>query len=795
MLMQQRTPLLRYSVAILSSIAAFLLTRLLWEQIQPTIYPFFLAAVIISSWYGGLKPGLVATVLTTGLSEYFFLTTAFSIGASPANLGRTLYFVLVAVLICVLNVRVRSAQRHAESNALEAERTQALLLQNQERLRESEERLRLLIEGVRDYAIFALDPEGRFVSWNTGAERILGYSEAEIFGRSFSCIFTSEDIASGRPDEALQIAINEGQAQDDRWHVRKDGSLFWANGVITPLYDTVGNLRGFSKILRDNTEVKQAQDALQASEERFRSLIENVQDYAIFMLDPEGRVASWNRGSEAVLGYPESEILGRHFSHFFPPELIAQGLPEQELTMTVTEGRSQQERLHVRKDGTRFWASEVMTALRDETGRLRGFSKVMRDVTERKRAETERAQLLEDEQAARAEAEAANRAKDEFLAIISHELRTPLTAIAGWVGMLRTGMLDEERATLALETIERNANLQAQLIEDLLDISRIIRGELRLACAVVSLAEVITAAAEAVCPKIREKQLQFELLLNSSAGKMENQESAAPDILVWGDADRLQQVVWNLLANAVKFTPEGGRVTVQLERIEQAEPLAQITVADTGIGIRADFLPHVFDRFRQADSTSTRSYTGLGLGLAIARYLVEAHNGTITAASSGEGQGATFTVRLPLLQSNERRAVSAELPQDYQTVDLSGLLILVVDDDPDVRSWLSTLLQSRGAEVIAVHSVAAAIEVLQQTTPNLLISDIALPDEDGHALMRYLKSFEIERKIQIPAIALTAYATEEAEAAAIAAGFARYLMKPVAASDLITAIASQFPQG
>ncbi|WP_088889672.1 PAS domain S-box protein [Leptolyngbya ohadii] len=795
MLMQQRNNLQRYGIAVLTSIAALLLTRLLWWQLQPTLYPFFLAAVIISSWYGGLKSGLVATVLTTGLSEYFFLTTIFSLRASPANLGRTLYYVLVAVLICVLNARVRSAQQRAELNAIEVERNQVLLLQNQKRLRESEERVRLLVEGVRDYAIFALDPEGRFVSWNAGAERILGYPETEILGRSFSCIFTSEDIVSGRPDEALRTAIAEGQAQDNRWHVRKDGSLFWANGVVTPLHDAAGNLRGFSKILRDNTAVKQAQEALRASEERFRSLIENVQDYAIFMLDPEGRVASWNRGSEAVLGYQESEILGQPFSRFFPSELIAQGLPQQELQTAVTEGRVQQERLHIRKDGSRFWASEVMTALRDETGRLRGFSKVMRDVTERKRAEAERTQLLEDEQAARAEAEAANRAKDEFLAIVSHELRTPLTAIAGWVGMLQTGMLDEEKATLALETIERNANLQAQLIEDLLDISRIIRGELRLESAVVNLADVITAAVEAVCPKIREKQLQFELLLNLPAGKVENQESAPPDILVWGDADRLQQVMWNLLSNAVKFTPEEGRVTVQLERVEQVEPVAQITVADTGIGIRADFLPHVFDRFRQADSTSTRSYTGLGLGLAIVRYLVEQHNGTITAASPGEGKGATFIVKIPLLQSNELPAFGSQAAQEDQAVDLAGRSILAVDDDDDMRSWLSTLLQSHGAEVIVVDSVAAAIEVLEQTIPSLVVSDIALPNEDGYALVRHLKALEVQNGIQIPAIALTAYAAQEAQAAAIEAGFAGYFVKPIPADDLITAIASQFLQG
>ncbi|MGG6265541.1 PAS domain S-box protein [Leptolyngbya sp. AN03gr2] len=785
MLIQQRTRLQRYGIAILSPIAALLLTRLLWWQIQPTIYPFFLAAVVVSSWYGGFRPGLVSTILSTVLSESLFLTTSYSLLQSLNYFGRTLYFVLVAVLICWLNARVRSAQRRAELNALGAERNQALVLQNQERLRESEERFRLVIEGVRDYAIFTINEEGCVASWNTGAERILGFQEAEILGQSFLCIYTSEDLENGRPHEALQIAADEGRAEDDRWHVRKDGSLFWANGVLTPLRDEAGNLRGFSKILRDRTTIKQAQDALQASEERFRSLIEHIQDYAIFMLDPEGRVASWNTGSQAVLGYQESEILGQSFARFFPAESIAQGVPEQELRTAIKAGQSQLERYHLRKDGTRFWANEVMTALRDETGQLRGFSKILRDVTERKRAEEERAQLLVNEQAARAEAEAANRAKDEFLAIVSHELRTPLTAIAGWVGMLQSGMLDENRTVIALDTIERNANLQAQLIEDLLDISRIIRGELRLEFAIVNLINVITTAVEVVQPRIDAKQLQFEFLFN---------DQEPNGVLVWGDADRLQQVMWNLLSNAVKFTPEGGRVTVQLERVEQAEPFAQIRVTDTGVGIRAEFLPYVFDRFRQADSTSTRSYAGLGLGLAIARYFVEQHGGTIQAESPGEGQGATFIVRLPLLQSNEQPALSsAELVQNRPAVDLTGLVILVVDDDADVLSWLNTMLQSRSAEVIAVDSVAAAIRVLEQTTPNLLISDIALPDENGYVLMRHVRTIEARNSVRIPAIALTAYATEETQAAAIAAGFAQYLVKPVSANDLISAIASQFP--
>ncbi len=303
----------------------------------------------------------------------------------------------------------------------------------------------------------------------------------------------------------------------------------------------------------------------------------------------------------------------------------------------------------------------------------------------------------------------------------------------------------------------------------------------------MNLVDIITAAVDVVRPRIDAKQLRFELLLDTA---IQSPKSEVLNILVWGDAERLQQVMWNLLSNAVKFTPEGGQVTVQLERREQEASLAQITVADTGIGIRADFLPYVFDLFRQADSTSTRSYKGLGLGLAIARYFVEQHDGIIEAESPGEGQGATFIVQLPLIQNRDLRASSSQLTQDQREVDLTGILILVVDDDADVRSWLNTMLQSRGAEVIAVDSVAAAIHTLEHSTPNLLINDIALADADGYVLIGYIKELETRNGIQIPAIALTAYATEEAQEAAIAAGFARYLAKPVATIALITAIAS-----
>ncbi len=628
MLKVNYSSLRRYGVAVLTVTVALLLKLLLAPLIaQESPFLLFLPAVMVSTWYGGLGPGLLATVIAALISDYFFLGPAYSVlGNRPGQTLELGLFVFEGVLVSLLISALQAAKHRAEVSRLKANR-------HQESLRQSEERFRLLVEDVQDYAIFMLNKDGHFISWNIGAERILGYSEAEIIGKSFSCIYTPEDIQNQRPEYALRTAVNTGRTQDDRWHVRKDGTWFWANGVVTPLRDQAGNLKGFSKILRDYTQRKQAEEALLKSEERLRLLVENVKDYAIFMLDPDGHVASWNIGAERILGYSEAEIIGQPFSRFFPPEAIGHGAPEQELRKAVAEGQSVQERWHVRKDGTWFWATDVTTALRDETGLLRGFSKVMRDITERKRAEEERAQLLLREQAARAEAEAANRTKDEFLSIVSHELRTPLAAILLWTELLRDGNLDEATTAQALEIIERNAKSQSQLIEDLLDISRIITGNLRLSVEMVELVPVIQAAVDTLRLAAEAKGIQLQTVLEPLIGP------------VLGDAQRLQQIVSNLLSNAIKFTPNGGRVEIRLTRTDSE---ARIIVSDTGRGISSEFLPYVFDRFRQANSTTTRSLGGIGLGLAIVRHLVELHGGTVYAESPGEGRGATFTVSLPL---------------------------------------------------------------------------------------------------------------------------------------------------
>ncbi|MUL36836.1 hybrid sensor histidine kinase/response regulator [Gloeocapsopsis dulcis] len=390
-------------------------------------------------------------------------------------------------------------------------------------------------------------------------------------------------------------------------------------------------------------------------------------------------------------------------------------------------------------------------------------------------------ELLVREQEARASAEAANRAKDEFLSILSHELRTPLNAMLGWSQLLRSQKLNEATRSRGLEAIERNARGQANLIEDLLDISRIITGKLRLHVRPIELVPVIEAAIDTVRPAADAKQLQIQSVLDPLAG------------LVSGDSDRLQQIVWNLLANAIKFTPKGGQVQVRLERVNSH---VEIIVSDTGQGISADFLPYIFERFRQADSTHTRSHGGLGLGLAIVRHLVELHGGSVQAQSPGEGQGSTFVVQLPVtavLNTNESErvhsTVSSEVSFDYAPT-LSGLKLLVVDDEPDARDLLSTVLQECGALVTAVASVTDAIAAIEQFQPDILVSDIGMPGEDGYSLISRIRAMEAQNVGRIPAVALTAYARVEDRTRALAAGFQMHIAKPVNPTELVAVIAN-----
>jgi PAS domain S-box-containing protein len=658
-----------------------------------------------------------------------------------------------------------------------------------EGLQRSEERFRLLVDSVRDYAIFMLDPQGHVLTWNAGAERFKGYRAEEIIGSHFSRFYPPDALARQLPQHELEMATRDGAFEDEGWRVRKDGSLFWANVVITAMRDPTGQLVGFAKVTRDLTQRRNHEEALKRSEERFRLLIEGVADYAIFMLDVNGRVASWNEGAQRIKGYTADDILGKHFSVFYPPDVRESGWPEYELQQAQEIGRFVDTGWRLRGDGTSFWAQVTITALRDERGLLIGYAKLTRDLTANMRIEAmelanrEHEEILDAERTARIAAQRATRMKDEFLATLSHELRTPLTAILGWTQVLLRAKPGDERINLqrAIEVIDRNARAQVQLIDDLLDLNRIMTGKLRLNLQQLGMASVIQAAVESVAPSALAKGVELQPLLD-----------AGPD-LVNGDSGRLQQVAWNLLNNAIKFTPAGGRVQVLLQRVDTH---VEFSVSDTGIGIPAAFLPQVFDRFTQQDGSTSRAHGGLGLGLAICKQLIDLHGGSIRAESAGEGQGATFVVRLPLsvlqpLQQRDDDATSADVrPSDNLALPkLDGVHVFVLDDEADARSLLCRILEDQGARVVAFASARELLDAVQLSRPTVIVSDVGMPDVDGYQMIRALRATEV-RDSRIPALALTAFARAEDRKRSLMAGFQAHLAKPFDVAELILQVAN-----
>ncbi len=524
----------------------------------------------------------------------------------------------------------------------------------------------------------------------------------------------------------------------------------------------------------------------------------------MLLISGNGQILAVNPAFAKMLGLPHQIVPGKMLFDLAtdPPERIKQYLrncsSSREMVLgSLTLSANNGEICLCRSEGAAIqpWTREspalILLRLKNRESASSRFTllnkkidELTKEIRQRRRAEEERSQLLVQEQKARAEAEKLNRLKDEFLSTVSHELRTPLNAILGWAQILRINKIDDVRMNRALETIERNARSQAQLIDDLLDISRIITGKIRLNVQTVEPLPVIEAAIDTVRPAADAKNIRLQSVLDPAAGP------------VLGDSERLQQIVWNLLSNAIKFTPKRGRVQVCLQRINSH---VEIVVADTGQGISAEFLPYVFERFRQADSSITRSFGGLGLGLAIVCQLVEVHGGTVHAESPGEGQGATFTVQLPLMPVGSK---AIELERVHPAVGgvvlfdcsprLDGLRILIVDDDADIRDLLTYMLDICGAEVIAVTSADEAISALtKSSTPmDILISDIGMPDEDGYALLRRVRALEPENRGRIPAIALTAYARTQDRRAALLAGFQSHVAKPVEFAELIAVIAN-----
>jgi PAS domain S-box-containing protein len=530
-----------------------------------------------------------------------------------------------------------------------------------------------------------------------------------------------------------------------------------------------------------NTQLRNEIEARKASaivEARLGAIVESSDD-AIVSKTLDGMITSWNAGAQRLFGYSATEAIGQSILLIVPPERHDE---EAGILSRLRKGEriNHIETERVTKDGRRVDVSLTVSPIRDSTGTVVGASKIARDISLKKSVEREREQLLEAERNARSDAQRANQLKDEFLATLSHELRTPLNAIMGWAQLMGIGTMSAEEMKEAGRTIERNARTQKQLIDDLLDMSRIISGKLRLDLQQLEPDSFIDAAIETMRPAAAVKEIRIERLLDPLAGP------------VSGDPGRLQQVVWNLLSNAVKFTPKGGRVQVRLERINSH---IELSVSDTGQGIDPVFLPYLFERFRQADASITRKHGGLGIGLAIVKEIVELHGGTVRAKSAGEGKGAAFVVTLPVLLLKNRAEPTRVHPTSASAVtvdvgltNLSGLKVLFVDDEPDARALVKRLLEECGADVTTADSATQALDLVRHCDPDVVISDIGMPEIDGYEFLRQLR-MKSHPSSSVPAIALTAFARTEDRTRALRAGYISHVAKPIEPSELLATIA------
>jgi PAS domain S-box-containing protein len=653
---------------------------------------------------------------------------------------------------------------------------------------------KLAVEQATDYVIFLLDPDARIVTWAPPVARMLGWSADEFVGMRFRSLFVADDVEAGVPDEAMDRATAVGHVRYTRQHTRLRGGTIWAHGRIARIDDASG-LIGFVVSIQDVTSVKMEHDRHVAEEASLRhraaeleTLLEVVPIGIGIARDASASHVQINRSfaellrmssqDNASLSAPAGER-PRHFRVLRDGrELSPEDLPLQKAARTG-KAISNVEVDVVFDDGDRVRLLEHVSPLFDEQGVSRGSVGAFIDVTERKNYEEQRERMLAAEREARQEAERANVIKDEFLAGLSHEIRTPLNAILGWAHILRHTPSMPEDAKAGLEVIERNARLQTRLIEDLLDLSRIVSGKIRLDVQQVTLASVVQAAIDSIQPGVIAKGLRLVTVVDPYAGP------------IAGDPVRLQQVLWNLLANSVKFTPKGGQISVVLERVDSH---LELSVSDTGIGITPEFLPHVFDRFRQADGSTTRSYGGLGVGLSIVKQLVELHGGTVSARSPGERLGSTFVVSLPVM-ALRNEAVQGHPDGDgaarptHHAPSLAGVSVLVVEDDDDSRALLAAMLGHSGAMVVAVDSASGALAALEGQLPHVIISDIGLPEQDGYGLIRAIRAMPAPHG-RVPAMALTAYARSDDRRLALLAGFQLHMSKPVDKDELCTAVAS-----
>jgi PAS domain S-box-containing protein len=603
---------------------------------------------------------------------------------------------------------------------------------------------RRLVESVRDYAIFLLDAAGRIVSWSPGAERLKGYAASEILGRHFSIFYPAPENERGVPAEELRVAAAVGRFEDEGWRLRKDGSRFWANVVITALHDDAGAVRGFCKITRDLTQRRKHEESLRQSEERFRLLVESVKDYAIFMLDPEGRVTSWNAGAQRINGYAPAEVIGRHFSLFYTEDGRRKKWPDEELRVAREQGRFEDEGLRVRKDGSTFWAHVVLTPVFGHDGDLRGFAKVTRDLTDLRRIEA---------------LEKAQRQTNEFLAMLAHELRNPLAPIRNALHLLSKKPTTDATEVWVRDVLQRQTVQMTRLVDDLLDVSRMTRSTVALNKAPVDLGKVVREAVDASMQWIEAKQHALDVRLPPERLEIEV------------DPVRINQVIQNLIHNAAKFTANGGRIVVEARR--ESEHVV-ISVKDNGIGMSPELRGSAFELFKQGQQGLDRAEGGLGVGLTLVQRLAMLHGGTVEARSEGPGKGSEFVVRLPLRHGTAPSPAPASGASDVRE---SRQRVLVVDDNVDAANALRYLLENDGHEVQVAGDGAFGLKLAREFRPNFLLLDIGLPKLDGYELARQVRADPALGGTTI--IAVTGYGQPEDRERAAAAGFDYHLTKPV----------------
>jgi PAS domain S-box-containing protein len=640
-------------------------------------------------------------------------------------------------------------------------------------------RLAAIVAGSDD-AIISKTLEGVIVTWNEGATRIFGYTPEEAIGRPITMLIPPE-----RLDEEPRILarLRKGERVDhfETVRARKDGHLVDISLTVSPVRNSAGEIVGASKIARDITQQKRAEEALRLSGERFRLMADSA-PVLIWIADQSKSRTWFNRSWLNFTGRQPEQELGFGWTQNVHEDDLATCLQVYGEGFDTRQPFRAEYRLR-RADGMPRWIIEQASPLFEGPGRsFSGYVGSCVDITESKQLQTEREEMLKAERAAREEAERVGRLKDEFLATVSHELRTPLNAILGWATLLRRLDPGSDDHVRGLETIERNARVQGQIIADLLDMSRIISGKVQLDVQPTDLNEVINAALDAVRLSIEAKKLRLRVTLDARAGKLR------------GDPGRLQQVFWNLLTNAVKFTPSGGRIDVVMERVNSH---VEVTVEDSGAGIKPEFLAFVFDRFRQADSSTTRRHGGLGLGLSIVKHLVELHGGSVRVKSAGEGHGATFIVALPIsvvltddLGRTQRPAFSDIEVSSIELPSLAGVKALVVDDQADARILICRLIEEHGGRCILAESGPDALAKVTDEDVNILVSDIGMPEFDGYELIRQIRALHDSRLRNLPAIALTAYARTDDRQRALLAGYQMHVAKPVEPRELVAGIAS-----